>query len=286
MPDSLRPRISPLWPDGSPLNGRNPQDRPRLEIYAPIRPATPVGSATAAAPAPAAAPAVIVCPGGGYSHLAPHEAAPVAWMFARHGIAAMVCHYRVAPNRYPAPYADVARAVRLVRHLAPELRVDPARVALMGFSAGGHAVVTVATRPDLYREPADDLAATVSARPDRTILAYPVVSMLEEPHVGCLENLLSPDADLELRAALSAERWVNAGTPPAFLFHTADDPAVPAGHSLRYAAACQEHGVPVEMHLYAHGHHGVGLAQDFPALATWPHLLLTWLADWPAANGD
>lgn len=279
MPDSLRPRITPLWPDGSPLNGRNPQDRPRLEIYA------PVGSTTASAPATTAVPAVIICPGGGYAHLAPHEAAPVAWMFARHGYAALVCHYRVAPNRYPAPYADVARAVRVVRRMAPELRIDPTRIALMGFSAGGHAAVTVATRPDFYHEPEDNLAGTVSARPDRTILVYPVVSMLEEPHPGCMENLLGPRADLELRTALSAERWVNADTPPVFLFHTADDPAVPAGHSLRYAAACHAHGVSVEMHLFAHGHHGVGLAQDLPALAPWPHLLLTWLANWPAPNG-
>ncbi len=273
MPDSLRPRITPLWPDGSPLNGRNPQDRPRLEIYAPIEPHL------------TEAPAVIICPGGGYSHLAPHEAAPVAWMLARHGFAALVCHYRVAPNRYPAAYADVSRAVRVARRMAPELHIDPARIALMGFSAGGHAAVTVATRPDLYREPADNLAGTVSARPDRTILAYPVVSMLEEPHLGCLENLLGPDPDVALRTALSAERWVSADTPPVFLFHTADDPSVPAGHSLRYAAACLAHGVPVEMHLFSHGHHGVGLAQDFPALAPWPHLLLTWLAGWPAPNG-
>jgi acetyl esterase/lipase len=276
VPESLRPRVYPLWPEGSPQNGDRAQDRPRLELYLPSQPSEPRD---------ALLPAVVICPGGGYSHRAPHEAAPVAWMFARQGIAAAVCHYRVAPHRYPAPYADVARAMRLMRHLAPQLGVNPGRIALMGFSAGGHAAVTVATRPRLHIAPDDDLAGTLSARPNRTILAYPVVSMVSQVHEGCRENLLGAAPDPHLSEELSAELWVDAYTPPTFLFHTADDPAVPAGHSLRYAAACDAHSVPVEMHLFAHGRHGVGLAQEIPALAPWPRLLLTWLADWPALEG-
>lgn len=230
-------------------------------------------------------PAVIVCPGGGYSFLAPHEAAPVAWMFARHGIAAFVCHYRVAPHRYPAAYADVARAVRLVRAMSRGLGIDPARLGLMGFSAGGHAAVTVATRPDLYHDPDDDLTGKLSARPNRTILAYPVVSMIAQPHEGCLTNLLGSAPAAALCRDLSAELWVDAYTPPTFIFHTADDPAVPVGHSLRYATACDAHSVPFELHIYAHGHHGVGLAQDIPALANWPQVLLAWLTSRPANEG-
>jgi len=284
MPDALRPRSITLWPEGSPQSAEDPQSRARLELYLPVSSAPGDGGADEV-PAARAAPAVIICPGGGYGFHAPHEGAPVAWMFARHGIAALVCYYRVAPHRYPAAYADVARAVRLVRRLAPGLGLDRARIALMGFSAGGHAAVTVATRPDLYLDPYDDLAGTISARPNRTILAYPVISMLEQPHPGCLANLLGPQPDRSLQEALSAERWVDAYTPPTFIFGTADDAGVPAAHSLRYALACQAHGVPLEMHLFGHGHHGVGLAQDIPALAPWPRLLLSWLGDWAAPKG-
>jgi len=284
MPESLRPRIIPLWPDGSAHNGEDSSGRPRLEFYAPVGPAQ--HGSGGQVPAPATLwPAVIVCPGGGYGFLAPHEAAPVAWMFARHGIAAFVCHYRVAPHRFPAPYADVARAVRLVRAMSRGLGIDPARIGLMGFSAGGHVAVNVATRPDFYHDPQDDLAGKLSARPNRTILAYPVVSMIAQAHEGCLLNLLGPDPDPVLCRDLSADLWVDAYTPPSFIFHTADDPGVPVGHSLRYAAACDAHSVPFELHVYAHGHHGVGLAQDIPALANWPQVLLAWLTSRPAKEG-
>jgi len=192
MPDSLRPRIIPLWPEGSPNGGAEGGTRPHLAYYAPVnKPEGPEG--------PQTWPSVIICPGGGYRFHAPHEAAPVAWMFARHGIGALVCHYRVAPERYPAAFADVARAVRLTRSLAPGLGIDPARIGLMGFSAGGHAAVTVATRPALYRDPADDLAGVRSARPNRTILAYPVISMVEQAHEECVANLLGPAPDGALR---------------------------------------------------------------------------------------
>ncbi len=260
--------VVPLWPDGSDRNPRNPMERPRLEVYLPDD-----GLA-----APRAT--VVVCPGGGYRFRAPHEAAPVAQFLAQRGLAALVCHYRVAPQRFPAPMADVARAVRMARKLAPELGLDPARVALMGFSAGGHAAATVATQPDFPFDPQDDLVGQHAARPDRLILAYPVVSMAEDAHEGCLLNLFGREPRREQREALSAERWVDAQTPPSFLYHTNDDPGVAATHSLRFAAACRAHGVPVELHLFAHGRHGVGLAEDEPALALWPHLLVRWLADW------
>jgi acetyl esterase/lipase len=210
----------------------------------------------------------------------------VGQLFARHGIAGLVCHYRVAPHRFaaphlfPAPIADVARAVRVARDAAGELGIDPQRLALMGFSAGGHAAATVATQPALHQEPEDDLIGRVSARPNRTILAYPVISMVRDYHKGCVENLLGPNADRELRRLVSNELWVDAETPPAFLFHTADDPSVPVSNSVRYAQACWRNGVPAALHIFPKGRHGVGLAQDEPALAEWPQLLLDWLADW------
>lgn len=261
-----------LWPDGSPNNPSDGRPRPSLTVYPPAGVRGPCA-------------AVVVLPGGGYSHLAPHEAEPVGRYFAGHGLVGAVCTYRVSPDRFPAPMADAARAVRLVRSRAAELGVDPRRVALMGFSAGGHLAAVTATRPDLHVDPEDDLAAAHAARPDRLILAYPVISMTRDYHVGSTENLLGANPSEEARRALSVELHVTHANPPAFVFHTADDPAVPASNSLRFALACLAGGVPCEVHLYRSGRHGVGLATEEPALAGWPRLLLDWLADWrpPAA---
>ncbi len=262
--------VVPLWPEGSSHNPADPADRPRLEFHLPAAEAT----------TPRAA--VIVCPGGAYSHRAPHEGAPVARLFAGHGLVGIVCHYRTHPHRFPGPYADAARAVRLVRSLADRYAIDPARVAIMGFSAGGHLAATVATQPDLYQDPQDDLVSAWSARPDRVILGYPVISMVSEYHQGSAENLLGPGASEEARRQMSNELHVQAGNPPAFLFHTADDPSVPCSNSIRYALACRARGVPVELHVYESGRHGVGLAEDLPRLRSWPTLLLDWLSDWTA----
>lgn len=262
------PLIVSLWPDGSAQNPVEPEERPRLEVYLP----------DGVAPSPSAA--VIVCPGGGYTRRAPHEAEPVARLFAAHGLVGMVCHYRVAPHRFPAPQADAARAVRLVRHRAAEWGINPQRVALMGFSAGGHLACTIATRPDLFREPEDGLVGSYAARPDRLILAYPVVSMTREYHHGSTENLLGPNPPEELRRQLSNELHVTPQNPPVFIFHTADDPGVNVSNSLRFAEACLAHGVPVELHIYQSGRHGVGLAADMPQLRSWPSLLIDWLHDW------
>ncbi len=276
------PITVPLWPGGSPHNlpapsePSNAAERPRLEVILP--------SSGAGGPRAGGSPraAVIVCPGGGYARRAPHEGEPVAQLLADHGMVGIVCHYRVHPHHFPAPYADGTRAVRLVRSLASRFGIDPTRVAIMGFSAGGHLAATVATQPDLYVDPADDLARQVSARPDRVILGYPVISMVREYHEGSAANLLGPDADEDLRRRMSNELHVTATNPPAFLFHTADDASVPCSNSIRYAEACLAQGVPVELHVYRSGRHGVGLATDMPSLRTWPLLLLDWLAGWTA----
>jgi len=260
-------RIIPLWPDGSPNNPVDPEQRPRLEVY-------PCQAQTRALAA------VVVLPGGGYTMRAPHEGAPFAELFAAHGMMGLVAHYRVAPNRFPAPMADAARAIRMTRALAPKLGIDPDRVALMGFSAGGHLAATTATQPDLHHEPLDDLVGRFSARPDRLILGYPVISMNTDHHQGCVDNLLGPGAPETMRRQLSNDLQVTAGNPPTFLFHTADDPAVPVSNSIRFAQALHEKGVGVDLHIYAHGEHGVGLACDHPALRSWTALLLDWLAPW------
>ncbi len=224
-------------------------------------------------------PAVIICPGGGYTKRADHEGEPLAKVMASHGMLGVVCHYRVAPNRHPAPYADAARTVRLVRSMSDELNVDPQRIVLMGFSAGGHNACTVATQPDLHHDEHDDLVDQFSARPDRLVLAYPVVSFITKPHRGSAQQLVGRDASHEVLQQFSGELHVDANTPPTFLFHTADDEPVPVENSLNFAAACREHDIPVEVHIYAHGPHGVGMALDHPALRSWTSLLLDWLAD-------
>ncbi|MHB1295264.1 MAG: alpha/beta hydrolase [Anaerolineae bacterium] len=260
MPD---PTIINLWPDGSPNNPPDAALRPRLEVY---RPETPLASPC---------PAVVVLPGGGYSGLAPHEAEPFARYFAAHGYVGIICRYRVAPHRFPAPMADAARGMRLVRGRAAEWGIDAGRVALIGFSAGGHLACTTATQPDLHHDPEDDLVGRYSPRPDRLILAYPVVSMLDGL---CAQNLLGPDAPREAWSQMSNQLHVTPANPPAFIFHTANDPVVPVQHSLGFAEACLAQGVSVELHVYRSGPHGVGLASGDPKLASWMPLLLDWLA--------
>jgi len=161
------PQIVPLWPDGSPNNtvadADMPAGRPCVELYVPPT-WQPVDKPRAC---------VLICPGGGYTLRARHEGEPFAWLFAQAGMFAGVVHYRVQPNRHPAPFADAARAVRLVRSRADEWKIDPARIGLMGFSAGGHLAATVGIQSDLVRDEQDDLAATVSARPNRIVWATP-----------------------------------------------------------------------------------------------------------------
>ena len=248
----------PLWSDPT----------PHLDLWLP---ATTIPKAHAA---------VIVCPGGGYARRADHEGEPFARLFAEHGFVGAVLHYRVAPHQHPLPLADGCRAVRLVRQMAGELNIAPNRIALMGFSAGGHLACTVATQPDLHHDANDDLAGKVSARPDRLILGYPVVSFVTKFHTGCVEKLLGKDAPLEARRQLSGELHVTTETPPTFLFHTADDPAVPVENSLNFAAACAAHKVPVALHIFPHGRHGVGMAADDPVLRRWTELLVDWLRAW------
>jgi len=257
-----------LWPDGSSNNGPDLSKRPRLILYTPKN-----TSAKDLA-------AIVVCPGGGYGMLADHEGAPFAKLFAEKGMVSAVLIYRVAPNQFPAPYADAVRAMRIMRSRAKSLGIDPNRIGIMGFSAGGHLASTVATQPAMYKDPADDLAATASAQPNRVILGYPVISFGEFTHAGSVKNLLGENPDAELRKKFSSELHVSKSTPPAFIFHTADDSAVPVQNALLFAEACIRQQVEVALHIYPKGRHGVGMALDIPALSDWTEVLLKWLSDW------
>ena len=214
-------------------------------------------------PVPGPRPAMLVLPGGGYANHADHEAEPVGAWLAGAGIHAVVLRYRVAPHRHPAPLEDARRALDWIRGGGPpDLQLDTTRIGVLGFSAGGHLAASLGNEP---------------GPPDLSVLAYPVISFVDEPHEGSVEALLGPGADPARRAEHSADRRVSASTPPAFVWHTADDAAVPVGHSLRYAAALASAGVPVELHVFPTGRHGVGLAPELPYLARWTELCETWL---------
>lgn len=220
---------------------------------------------------------VIVCPGGGYSCRAPHEADPIAQRFNAAGISACVCHYRVAPYRYPRPQQDAQRAIRWVRSQAAEWNLDPQQVAILGFSAGGHLVSTVGTHYDAGNPEADDPAERLSCRPDALILCYPVISFGQFRHTGTMKNLIGENPPEDLRQSLSNETQVTADTPPTFLWHTAEDGGVPVENSLLFAEALSRNKVPFELHVYPHGQHGLGLAPQFPHVATWAGLCCEWL---------
>lgn len=218
-------------------------------------------------------PAVLVLPGGGYGHQADHEAEPVAEWLASLGLHAYVLRYRVAPHRHPAPLEDAKTALLEIRGGSMGLAVDASRVGVLGFSAGGHLAATLSTAV-ATGDPALDLQGAV---PDLTVLCYPVVSCTDEVHQGSVDNLLGASPSEALLREVSADLHVTAATPPAFVWHTADDGAVPVHHSLAYAGSLIRAGVPAELHVFPHGRHGLGLAPEDPGPAQWTSLCAAWL---------
>lgn len=221
--------------------------------------------------------AVIVCPGGGYNHRAKHEGAPVAEWLNAIGLHAFVLHYRVAPCRHPGPLSDVRRAIRYVRLHSAEWNVLPDHIAVLGFSAGGHLAASAGTLWEQGREDAADPVERISSRPDGMILCYPVISFGEFRHSGSLSCLLGDDPPEAAIRELSLEKQVTAETPPAFIWHTADDARVPVENSLLLAGALSGAGVPFELHVYPSGRHGLGLALEHEQVKSWTGLCHTWL---------
>ena len=223
--------------------------------------------------------AIVVLPGGGYGGRAPHEGEPIARWLNSLGIASFVLHYRVAPYRHPYPLLDAQRAVRLVRHKAGEWGIDPHRIGVLGFSAGGHLAATLSTHFDAGDPNATDPVERQSCRPDLAILCYPVITFAAPyTHQGSVNNLLGPEPDPDLVQSLSLETRVTAETPPVFLWHTADDAAVPVENSLLFASALSRHKVPFALHIFPHGRHGLGLAEGDPEVGQWTNECAAWLA--------
>ena len=253
----------PLWADEGGVDADGLPAIPRLTPYLPADTARGV---------------VIVCPGGGYQRLAPHEGEPIARWLNGLGIAAFVLEYRVAPHRHPVPLGDVQRAIRLVRHRAAAWGLSGQPLGVLGFSAGGHLAASAGVFGDDGDAASDDPVARAHSRPDALVLCYPVISFNRARHQGSIDNLLGADATDEQIAALSLETLITPATPPTFLWHTADDASVPVANSLLFAGALDRAGVPFALHVYPHGRHGLGLATEDPVVGSWTALCAAWLA--------
>lgn len=209
-------------------------------------------------------PFMLVLPGGGYQHLAPHEGEPIAKWFNALGMHAGVLHYQLEPLDPASLIRDVAEAIAWARGADKSFRVNPEQIGMIGFSAGGHLASITAT--------------TASSKPDLLILSYPVITF-EEPytHQGSRERFLGTAPASEAVQTFSSDYQVTAGTPPTFLWTTANDAAVPVENSLRFAAALSEAGVPFELHVFEDGRHGLGLAEEHPSCRQWLASCKTWL---------
>lgn len=263
------PRTELLWPRGAPgANGTEEKDQPKLIIYLAPR-ETANGTA------------VVVCPGGGYGGLAMgHEGHEIAQWLNSLGVSAFICDYRHRGKGYghPAPSQDAARAIRTVRARATEFGVEPARIGVIGFSAGGHLASTVSTHYESGVAGDPDPVQQVSSRPDFAILCYPVIAFGEAfTHGGSQRNLLGENPDPELVRKLSNEKQVTKDNPPTFIWHTSDDAVVAVENAIVFYSALHRSGVPAELHVYETGRHGLGLAKNDPGASNWPQEAVDWL---------
>ena len=262
---------NPLW-CGVPPGGENDPDQiPELIPYAP--PAWKFNHR-----------ALIIFPGGAYTALAKYEGEGYAEYFAGCGYYCFVVNYRLGRDmgehgcHHPAQISDAARAVRLVRSLAPELGIRSDRIGVIGSSAGGHLAACVSVLPELgLTLPEEGEVAQISSRPDFTILCYPVITLGEFTHEGSKMNLLGTAYRPEDAEKLSLENSIDANTPPAFLYHRLGDTAVPCENSILYAQALRKYRIPFELHIYEKGNHGGGLGPDHP----WVAEALRWINTLP-----
>src|SRR3954464_11360665 len=257
-----------LWDKGAPgTPATKPKDEPELYMKLPTVPANGTS--------------VIILPGGGYGALAmTYEGLDVGDWFASFGVTAFVLKYRMhgTGHMHPVPMMDGQRAIRTVRARAAEWKVDPSRVGVLGFSAGGHLASTLGTHFDQGSAKSSDPIERVSSRPDFLILCYPVISLESSTtHRGSRDNLLGRSPDPKLVHSLSNETQVTRETPPTFIFQTSEDTAVPAENSVAFYLALHKAGVPAEMHIFQSGRHGLGLAKDTPGARMWPELCHEWL---------
>jgi len=270
-PANAGPQTIPLWPNGTPgALGDADADKPELTFYRAGRSGT----------------AVIIAPGGAYRNLSMDgEGRQEAYWFNAMGVSAFVLKYRLTPYHHPAELNDAQRAIRIVRARAQEFGIQPDRIGMMGFSAGGHLTATAGTHFDSGNAGAADPMERVSSRPDFLILCYPVISFqpgvagsnVLSAYASSGRNLLGDNPDAATLNNLSDELQVTAQTPPTFLYHTTNDNLVAVENSVQFYLALRKAHVPAEMHLFENGPHGSGMGLTDPSLSAWPTLLMNWM---------
>jgi len=254
-----------LWDGNMPLSNGGYGFNPYLEVY-PVKTQKTLG-------------AVLVCPGGGYGSRAAHETGVIAEAYNSRGLNAFVVYYRIAPDCHPAPLQDVSRAMRIIRANADRWNVLHDKIAVCGFSAGGHLAASLGIHYEKEPGIPGDPLSMESNRPDAMILSYPVITSSSEfLQIGSSVtfNNLCGDSS-ELKDMMSLEKHVSEKTPQTFLWHTAEDQMVPVENSLLFAMALSREKVPYELHIYPHGLHGLGLSQNDAHVATWLDLSVEWL---------
>ncbi|MBB3228695.1 acetyl esterase/lipase [Luteibacter sp. Sphag1AF] len=278
--DSSDPTQIPLWNESAPGATGNDacRDIPYLQVYVPQNETDKRMAA------------ILIIPGGGYDRLTDEkEQAPVAQYFADTlHVKAFVLHYRlVQPDgtyRFPVPMWDGRRALNLLGHDARRFGINPQQIGLFGFSAGGHLASTLALHPDDdFHMPSQDNGGRTNIRAAFLGLGYPVISMLPDAYASpsSLKHLLYGYRGSELATlehALSGQEHVTSALPPVFLFESMDDQRISPQNSVMFASALKDAGVPAEVHLFAHGVHGAGLAQGIPEEEAWPRMFRDWLA--------
>ncbi len=225
--------------------------------------------------------AIVIFPGGAYCGLANHEGEGYAKFFYAKGIPSFVVNYRVAPHHFPAQLSDARRAVQWVRHYAGKYRIDPHHIAVMGSSAGGHLAALCATYKNIIPIEVLDEIDFEDYWPNLQILCYPVICAPSQgiiAHTGSYLNLIGYK-DEETEKELDPCQNVSQDTPQAFIWHTSDDKGVNVINSYRYATQLRISDIPVSMHIFPHGRHGLGLAENYPHVTLWKDLLLDWLRE-------
>ena len=228
-------------------------------------------------------PAIVICPGGGYHFCAPWEGETIALRFFADGYNTFVLNYSIAPARFPQAVCELAEAVRLVRSRAEEWAIDPDKIAVCGFSAGGHLAGSLGIFYD-KPEVLDNLKCTEEeCKPNGSILCYPVITSGEKAHRGSFNNLLGEDATADMLERVSLEKQVSETTPPAFIWHTYEDDAVPVENSIYMFSALREKGINAELHIFPHGGHGLCLGDGVNGprndeVDVWPSLASRWMS--------
>jgi acetyl esterase/lipase len=281
-----QPVTMKLWPDGIPGSKADPSYVEKItttegRITLCEKVVTPDLTVFLPDPEKANGAAVLICPGGGYGVLAfDHEGNAIAKWLNDNGIAGIILKYRlpsdqIMTDKSTGPLQDAQEAMRVIRRNAAEWKINPGRIGVIGFSAGGHLASTLSTH---YAEKVYEVKDNTSARPDFSLLIYPVVSFdTAVTHMGTRNNLIGLKPDEKQVKRFSNELQITAETPPAFLVHSADDNAVPVMNSIGYFRGLQKNNIPVELHIFQKGGHGYGLSPNGGTESSWPDLCIKWM---------